>query len=119
MADYFGSILEEPFGFHSSQEGIGFLHNTILRVSREHQIEDIFLAMEATGHYYRKPAFSLSELGYKNLFILSPLSNSQCRKAGLIWSKTMILTQDLLARLYLFGYGNIYRRELPVWTRPL
>lgn len=116
MADYFGSILKEPFGFHSSQEGIGFLHNTILRVSREHQIEDVFLAMEATGHYYRKPAFSLFELGYNNLFILNPLSSSQCRKAGLIWSKTDDLDLGSIGQALLAGYGNIYRRELPVWA---
>ena len=60
LANYFGSVLKEPFEFHSSQEGINFLHNTISKVSKEHQIKEIFLSLEATGHYYQKPCFTVS-----------------------------------------------------------
>lgn len=116
MADYFGCIFKDSFGFHSSQEGIMFLHNTISKVSRDHGIEKIFVAMEATGHYYRKPALSLFELGYDNLFILNPLSSSQCRKAGLVWSKTDDIDLGSIGQALLSGYGNIYRQELPLWA---
>ena len=88
MADYFGSIFKEPFEFHSSQEGIQFLHNAISKVSDIHSSENVLLAMEASGHYYKNPAAFLQKLGYNNLFVLNPVSTAQCRKAGLTWSKT-------------------------------
>jgi transposase len=116
MADYFGCIFKEPFGFPSSQEGMLSLHNAISMVSREHEIEKVLVAMEATGHYYRKPALSLYELGYDNLFILNPLSSSQCRKAGLVWSKTDDIDLGSIGQALLSGYGSIYRQELPVWA---
>jgi len=115
ITDYFGSLLKDPFEFHNSQEGIGFLHNTISKISREHRIERIILSMEATGHYYKKPAASLYELGYKNLFILNPLSTAQCRKAGLTWSKTDDLDLRAVGQALLSGYGTIYRPEKPLW----
>lgn len=115
MADYLGSIFKESFEFHSSQEGINFLHNTISKVSTDHQIENIFISMEATGHYYKKPAASIFELGYKNLFILNPLSTAQCRKAGLTWSKTDDIDLRANAQALLSGYGTIFRPEKPIW----
>lgn len=115
LADYFGSIFKESFEFHSSQEGINFLHNTISRVSKEHQFEKIFLSLEATGHYYQKPALSINELGYDNLFILNPLSTKQCRKAGLVWSKTDDIDLKANGQALLSGYGTIYRKEEPIW----
>ena len=115
IADYFGSIFKEPFEFHSSREGISFLHNTISRVSGEHQAERILLAMEATGHYYKKPAASIHELGYKNLFVLNPLSTAQCRKAGLTWSKTDDIDLRAIGQALLSGYGTMYRPEEPIW----
>ena len=115
IANYFGSIFKEPFEFHSSQEGIGFLHNAISRVSREHQTEKILLGLEATGHYYKKPAASIHELGYNNLFVLNPLSTAQCRKAGLTWSKTDNIDLRAIGQALLSGYGTIYRPEKPIW----
>jgi len=115
IANYFGSILKEPFEFHSSQEGIGFLHNAISRVSREHQTEKILLGLEATGHYYKRPAASIHELGYNNLFVLNPLSTAQCRKAGLTWSKTDNIDLRAIGQALLSGYGTIYRPEKPIW----
>jgi len=115
IADYFGSIFKEPFAFPNSQEGINFLHNTISKVSREHQFEEIFLTLEATGHYYRRPAASLYELGYHNLFVLNPLSTSQCRKAGLTWSKTDDLDLRANGQALLSGYGTPSRQEAPLW----
>ncbi len=115
MADYFGSIFKEPFEFHSSQEGISFLHNTISKVSREHHFEVTFVALEATGHYYKRPAASIHELGYDNLFILNPLSTAHCRKAGLTWSKSDDIDLRAIGQALLSGYGTIYRPEEPIW----
>lgn len=115
IADYFGSIFKEPFKFHSSQEGISFLHNTISNVSREHQAEKILLGLEATGHYYKKPAASIYKLGYESLFVLNPLSTAQCRKAGLTWSKTDNIDLRAIGQALLSGYGTIYRPEKPLW----
>lgn len=115
IADYFGSILRDPFEFHSSQEGISFLHNTISKVARGRQAEQIFVAVEATGHYYRKPVASMYELGYNNLFVLNPLSSSQCRKGGLTWSKTDNIDLGAIGQSLLNGYGSIYRPEQPSW----
>lgn len=115
LADYFGSIYKEPFQFHNSREGISFLHNTISKASQEHKIEKIILALEATGHYYQKPAASIYEQGYKNLFVLNPLSTAQCRKAGLTWSKDDDVDLCAIGQGLLSGYGTIYRTEKPVW----
>lgn len=115
IADYFGSIFNDSFEFHSSQEGIRFLHNTICRVCREHKAEKILLALEATGHYYKKPAVSIHELGYQDLFVLNPLSTAQCRKAGLTWSKTDDIDLRAIGQALLSGYGTIYRPEKPIW----
>ena len=115
VADYFGSIFKEPFEFHSSQEGISFLHNIISKVSKERQAERILLGLEATGHYYKKPAASIYELGYNNLFVLNPLSTAQCRKAGLTWSKTDEIDLRAIGQALLSGYGTIYRPEKPIW----
>jgi len=115
IADYFGSVFREPFEFHNSREGINFLHNTISKTSREYQTETVLLGLEATGHYYKKPAASIHELGYNNLFVLNPLSTAQCRKAGLTWSKTDDLDLRAIGQALLSGYGTIYRPERPLW----
>lgn len=115
MADYFGSILKEPFEFHSSQEGIRFLDRTISKVCRSRQAENVFVALEATGHYYKRPAASMSELGYPNLFVINPLSTAQCRKAGLTWSKTDDMDLKAIGQALLRGYGTLYCPEQPSW----
>ena len=115
MADYFGSIFKEPFEFHSSQEGIQFLHNAISKVSDIHSSENVLLAMEASGHYYKNPAAFLQKLGYNNLFVLNPVSTAQCRKAGLTWSKTDDIDLKAIAQALLCGYATIYRPEKPFW----
>jgi len=115
IANYFGSIYKDPFEFYSSQEGISFLHNTISKMSREHHAEKILLGLEATGHYYKKPAAGIHELGYNNLFVLNPLSTAQCRKAGLTWSKTDDIDLRAIGQALLSGYGTIYRPEKPIW----
>ncbi|ODS29927.1 MAG: Transposase [Candidatus Scalindua rubra] len=115
MADYFGSIFKEPFEFHSSQEGIQFLHNVISKVSDNHSSENILLAMEATGHYYKRPAAYIHQLGYDNLFVLNPVSTAQCRKAGLTWSKTDDIDLMAIGQALLSGYASIYRPETPFW----
>lgn len=116
MSNYFGSILKDPFEFHSSEEGIGFLDNTISKISRAHNLEKTLIAMEATGHYYKKPADRIHELGYHNLFILNPLSTAQCRKAGLTWSKTDDVDLRAIGQALLSGYGTPYRPEKPIWA---
>jgi transposase len=115
MADCHGSILTEPFEFHSSDEGVRLLHHTISRVCREQQAGEVVLGLEATGHYYKKPAASICELGYRNLFVLNPLSTAQCRKAGLTWSKTDEVDLRAIGQALLSGYGTLYRPEQPVW----
>lgn len=115
LADYFGCIVKEPFEFHSSQEGISFLDHTISRVCREQQMEEVLLALEATGHYYQRPAASLHQLGYRNLFVLNPFSTAQCRKAGLTWSKTDDIDLRAIGQALLCGYGSLYRPEKPIW----
>ena len=76
IANYFGSLIEPSFEFHNSQEGIRFLHNTIAEISKQQPVEEILIGMEATGHYFKKPVALLNEMGFKNLFILNPLSTS-------------------------------------------
>ena len=115
VADYFGSILREPFEFHSSQEGIRFLDRTISKVSGARQMEDVFPVLEATGHSYKNPAASMYEMGYTNLFILNPLSTAQCRKAGLTWAKTDDLDLKAIGQALLSGYGTPYRPEQAIW----
>lgn len=78
-------------------------------------MERTFIGLEATGHYYKKPAACLYELGYKNLFILNPLSTAQCRKAGLTWSKSDDIDLRAVGQALLSGYGTIYRPEKPLW----
>lgn len=110
IANYFGSLLKDPFEFHNSQEGMRFLHNAITDISKHQPVEQVVIGMEATGHYFKMPAAMLHEIGYTNLFILNPLSTSYCRKAGLTWSKTD--NEDLRA---ICGYGNPYQPEKPLW----
>ncbi|MGA1870153.1 MAG: hypothetical protein ACMUJM_16575 [bacterium] len=88
IANYFVSLLKEPFEFHNSQEGCQHLYNTISSIYKSQPVEEILIGMEATDHYYKMPASSLSAMGYNNLFILNPLSTSHCRKAELTWFKT-------------------------------
>lgn len=115
IADYFGAISREPFEFPSSQEGIKFLDNAISKVTKERGAETVLVGMEATGHYYRKPAASIRRLGYEDIFILNPLSTAQCRKAGLTWSKTDDIDLRAIGQALLSGYGTLYRPEQPLW----
>lgn len=115
IADCSGNILKQPFEFHSSQEGIRFLHHTLSKVSKPHQAGEFFIGLEATGHYYKKPAASIYELGYTNLFVLNPISTAQCRKAGLTWSKTDDIDLRAIGQALLSGYGTPYRPEQPMW----
>jgi len=115
LADYGGSIFKDSFEFHSSQEGITFLNNTICKVAKEYHIEGVFVGMEATGHYFKKPAESLYMLGYENIFVLNPLTTSQFRKAGLTWSKTDEIDLRAIGQALIGGYGTLYRPEEPIW----
>ena len=115
IANYFGSLLKHPFKFYNTQEGIELLHNTIVDVSKHQPVEEILIGMEATGHYYKKVAAMLHEMGYNNLFIFNPLSTSYCRKAGLTWSKTDDIDLGSIGQSLISGYGTIYRPEEPLW----
>lgn len=115
LADYFGSIFKDPFAFHSSEEGIRFLDHSISKVCVEHQMENVFIGMEATGHYYKKPAESMYQLGYSNLFILNPVTTAQCRKAGLTWSKTDDIDLRAIGQALHNGYGTPYRPQQSLW----
>ncbi len=92
------------------------MHNKICKVSSAYQTQRVLLALEACGHYYRKPAASIYALGYKDLFVLNPLSTAQCRKAGLTWSKTDNIDLRAIGQALLNGYGTIYRPEKPLWA---
>lgn len=115
IANYFGSVIKHPFEFHSSQEGIRFLHNAITDISKHQPVDQIVIGMEATGHYFKMPAAMLHEIGYSNLFILNPLSTSYCRKAGLTWSKTDDEDLRAIGQALICGYGNPYQPEKPFW----
>lgn len=116
IANYFGHILQAPFEFHNSYEGVRFLQNNILHISKKQPIEKIIIGMEATGHYFKKTAAHLNNMGYDNLFILNPLSTSYCRKAGLTWSKTDDIDLSAVGQSLISGYGNPYHPEAPLWT---
>ena len=115
IANYFGSLLKHPFEFHNSKEGLRFVHNSIIDVSKHQPVEEILIGMEATGHYYKKVAATLHEMGYNNLFIFNPLSTSYCRKAGLTWSKTDDIDLRAIGQSLIAGYGTVYRPEKPLW----
>ncbi len=115
IANYFGSIIKPPFEFHNSQEGIKFLHNSIADIYKQQPIEQVLIGMEATGHYFKKPAAMLYELGYNNQFIINPLCTSYCRKAGLTWSKTDDIDLGAVGQALISGYGNLYQPEKPLW----
>ncbi|MGR3317466.1 MAG: IS110 family transposase [Candidatus Anammoxibacter sp.] len=83
------------------------------KYSKIQSTENIFVAMEATGHYYKNIANGIYSLGYKKLFILNPLTTSQCRKAGLTWSKTDNIDLCAIAQALLCGYGTVYSQEQP------
>lgn len=115
IANYFGSIVKPSFEFHNSQEGIMYLHKTISAIFKHQPVEEILIGMEATGHYFKKSAALLNEMGYNNLFILNPLSTSYCRKAGLTWSKTDDIDLRAVGQSMISGYGNKYHPEAPIW----
>lgn len=115
IANYYGEIFRSPFEFHNSAEGLKYLNNTISMYSQIRSTENIFVAMEATGHYYKNIANGIYNLGYNNLFILNPLTTSQCRKAGLRWSKTDNIDLCAIAQALLCGYGTIHKQEEPNW----
>ena len=115
IANYFGSLLKDPFEFHNSQEGMRFLHKAISDLSKHQPVEQVVIGMEATGHYFKIPAAMLHDLGYSNLFILNPLSTSYCRKAGLTWSKTDDEDLCAIGQALICGYGNPYQPEKPLW----
>jgi len=115
VANYFGCLLRDSFEFHNSREGFGFLHNTITEISKHQPVEEVLIGMEATGHYFKNPAASLAQMGYRNLFILNPLSTSHCRKAGLTWSKTDDIDLRAVGQAVISGYGTIYSPERPLW----
>lgn len=115
VADYFGTLIKEPFEFQNSQEGVAFLHRTLSDLTVKHQAKQTILAFEATGHYYQNAADQLFQLGYRNLFLLNPLATSQCRKAGLTWSKTDNIDLAAIGQALISGYANPYRPRLADW----
>jgi len=90
------------------------LHHTISKVTEEQKMENVFVGMEATGHYYKRPAQGIHQLGYDNLFVLNPLITEQCRKAGLTWTKTDDIDLGAIGQALLGGYGTPYRPHLPL-----
>ncbi|NQU54053.1 MAG: IS110 family transposase [Bacteroidetes bacterium] len=115
LANYYGEIFKAPFEFHNSLEGVRYFNNTVSKYAEMKSTENIFVAMEATGHYYKNIANSMYSHGYNNLFILNPVTTSLCRKAGLTWSKTDEVDLRAIGQALICGYGTVYSQEKPYW----
>lgn len=96
ILNYYGDIIQPAFSFMVNRTGMGVLVSKIETAKLTCQAEKVFVAIEATGHYYEDIVRILTDKGY-SVHIINPASTHQERKQHLNYSKTDGIDLNLIA----------------------
>lgn len=96
--DYFGDVLEAPFAFMINQTGIALFIEKVETIRTQVQAEQVFIGLEATGHYYEDLVRILTDKGY-SVHIINAASTHEERKQHLTYTKTDDIDLYLIAEV--------------------
>ncbi|WP_419959370.1 IS110 family transposase [Psychrobacillus sp. BM2] len=96
ILNYFGDVIHIPFSFMVSQTGMQLLIKEIEEAKQTCQAEQVFVGIEATGHYYEDIVRILTDAGY-SVHIINPSSTHEERKQHLTYTKTDDIDLYLIA----------------------
>ncbi|WP_309298102.1 IS110 family transposase, partial [Cytobacillus sp. NCCP-133] len=110
LSSFYGDILVRPFDFDASISGLELVKKKIGEVMNAHDIKEVVVGIETTGHYYEDLVRRCHQEGY-HVRVVNAATTSQERQALLNWSKTDNL--DLMAIVQSIIHGRGTSSELP------
>jgi transposase len=109
ICTFYGDILVKPFEFDASMSGFEYLKKIIHTEKEKHNLKEIVVGIETTGHYYEDLVRRCHSDGY-HVRTLNAATTAQERQALLNWSKTDNL--DLMAIVQSMIHGRGTSNEL-------
>lgn len=109
ICTFYGDILVRPFEFDASVTGFEKLKNLIKGEMKRHDMKEVVIGMETTGHYYEDLVRASNKEGYR-VRIINAATTAKEREALLNWSKTDNL--DLMAIIQSMIHGRGTSNEL-------
>jgi transposase len=94
ICNYYGDILVSPFDIDASMTGFEKVKRIVQSERAKHQMKEVVVGIETTGHYYEDFVLKSHKEGY-HVRIINAATTAKERDALLNWSKTDNL--DLLA----------------------
>src|SRR5690625_1836640 len=110
ICTYFGEILVSPFDIDASRTGFDQVTKVVEREKEKHQIKEVVVGIETTGHYYEDLVHRFRMKDY-HVRVINAATTAKEREALLNWSKTDRL--DLLAIVQAIIHGRGTSSELP------
>lgn len=98
ILNYFGDVVHIPFSFMVSKTGMQLLMEKIEKAKLTCHAEQVFVGIEATGHYYEDIVRILTDEGY-SVHIINPGSTHEERKQHLTYTKTDDIDLYLIAEV--------------------
>lgn len=113
ICNYFGDILVKPFDVDASRTGFEEIKKVVEHEKEKHQMKEVVVGIETTGHYYEDFVRLSWKEGY-HVRIINAATTAKEREALLNWSKTDRL--DLMAIVQAVIHGRGTSHELPSGT---
>lgn len=113
ICTYFGDILVKPFDFDASLTGFEKVKMAVESEKTKHQMKQVVVGIETTGHYYEDIVRHSRMEDYK-VRIINAATTAKEREALLNWSKTDNL--DLMAIVHSIIHGRGTSSELASGT---
>lgn len=109
ICTFYGDILVKPFEFDASLTGFERVKRVIDSVRSKHEMKEVVVGIETTGHYYEDLVRRCHSEGF-HVRILNAATTAKEREALLNWSKTDNL--DLMAIVQSLIHGRGTSNEL-------
>lgn len=113
ICTFYGDILVRPFEFDASSTGFEKVKQSVLEEKAKHQMKEIVVGIETTGHYYEDLVRRCQEEQF-NVRVINAATTAKEREALLNWSKTDNLDLLAIVQSVINGRGTFH--ELPSGT---
>lgn len=110
LCSFYGEILMNDFEFDASLSGVKEVKEIVERVKKKHQLKEVVVGIETTGHYYEDLVRHFKSSGY-HIRIINSATTANERKTMLNRSKTDRLDLITIVQTIINGRGN--SNELP------
>lgn len=108
------NILEQPFSFNISREGLEILLDKIKFHAEKNKTNSVVVGLEATAHYHENLTEHLKKHGFKVL-VINPFFTFKTRSLKVDYVKTDEIDLKAIAETMLLGKGKEFQEEQDVY----